>query len=520
MKLIIVLACVVFAATADVAHIKAAKAKFVRHLSGANAHHQHGILSHVPPYKLGHDIPLVTHSVVKPVVVSYPPTAAVAAVKVPLSHPLVPHYPAPLGHRVHGLPHPHYALRFPHSKYYVKQDDHFHHHHHHHVAAKPLIPVVPAPPPPVVHHAAPVAPVLPVAQPTAAFAHPIPAPPPAVPVIHGPAIHPQPVHITSPPISLFHQSHFLKPWLSAAPAPAPQQYVIRPGAAVQTSYFAQYPRYPFLNSYQSPIYPLSLPHSVPVETPVPAVHQVQFHQPHFHVPQVVPQLPQEDSLEHHTPNVFLQQTPSAVHPVHSTHEVPQPTLHVHPTEESFHIHPTHSQPSVHLHPTQATLPLEHDGWSPVLAQPQESHHDSHYPEQSHHFVQEQGNQVYEHPTDEQYHDFQHQIHQHIQQQIEQAQYEQSLNNQHQMQQEYGAPQPTQEYGLPSSYQQQDQEYHAQQQAQEDYNLAQNQYNAGQPGQEYGQPVAEGRGAEEDQRFHNHIPLALQPPIDRPLDHFH
>ncbi|XP_045499526.1 RNA-binding protein 33-like [Colias croceus] len=570
--------CVIACVTADVAHIKATKAKLLSHIAGK--HHKRGILSHVPPYKLGHDIPLVTHSVVKPVIVNYPPTAAVATVKVPLTNPLVPRYPVPVGHKVPGLPHPHYALRFPHTKYYVKPDHHFHHHHHH-VQPKPILPVVhaiaPAAPPPPVVHAAPVAPAVPVPQPTATLAQHIPAPPPVI--FPSPILPAQAAPIPPPPVHVFPHSNFLKPLLPAATIPlapaavlppplfrGPQQYVIRPGGAVQTSYFATYPRYPFINSYQAPIYPL--PNAF---NGVQSIHQLmQPHNPHFHVlPQAAPH---EGSVEHHH-NVLLEQTPTLIQPTHE----PQPAVHLHPTQETFAqptfnvqpVQPTQliPQPSVHLQPTQPTIPVEHDGWSPVPAQPQDTaHHDVHYPQQ-HHFVQEQAPQVYEH-HDDQYHDFQHQIQQHIQQQIEQAQYEQSLNNQHQLNHEYGTPQPAQEYGQPNQYQvhdftqqahdfaQQAQDFahnvhdfsqghdfsqngqdfshtgqdfshngqdfsqHGQQYPQQQF--SQNDFNVAQPGQEYGVPQqgAEGRNAEDEgAQFHNHIPLALQPPIDRPLDHF-
>ncbi|XP_045512285.1 uncharacterized protein LOC123706836 [Pieris brassicae] len=423
-----VVLCIASSVVADVAHVKAAKAKLISHLAGNGNYHKRGILSHVPPFKLGHDIPLVTHSVVKPLVVNYPPTATIASVKVPLTNHLIPRYPVGVGHKVTGLPHPHYALRFPHTKYYVKPDHHFHHHHHH-VEPKPVVPVVPAP----------VAPVSPIVH-TAPVAHPIPT-----------AVLPAPpAPIASPPLVF---PNTLKPFLSAASIPITpgviprpvfplqQQYVIRPGAAVQSSYFATYPRYPLINSYQAPLFP------------VPAIS-------------TIPDIP--------------------------------------------------TAPSVH---------------------------------------QEQGTQVYEQ------HDFQHQIQQHIQQQIEQAQYEQSLHNQHHLQQEYGVAQVSHDYAQPNPNQGQDflQQahdfvHHSHDLNQQGHDLTQHGYDFSQQGYdfsqghgfsqaghditqqghdfeqgedhgqhprpEYGVPQPEGRSTDDDtQQYHNHIPLSLQPPIDRPLDQF-
>ncbi|CAK1542861.1 unnamed protein product [Leptosia nina] len=518
---------------ADVAHIKASKAKLIGHLVGKGKHNKRGILSHLPPYKLGHDIPLVTHSLVKPLVVTYPPTAAVATVKVPLTNPLVPRFPVGVGHKVPGLPHPHYALRFPHTKYYVKPDHHFHHHHHH-VEPKPVVPVAPLRP---VVDAAPVAPVVPLPHPTAAIAHALPTP----------VLSPQPVPIAPPPV-VIPQSHVTPIPLAPALLPRPlyplqQQYVFRPGGSIHASYFATYPRYPLISSYQAPIYPL---HSAPAVPAVQSVqHVIQAHSPPFHVlPQVVP----HEGVEQNTHNVIYEQTPATLHP---GHEVPQPAIHVHtPTQHSF-SHPTFTvqptlipQPTVHLEPTQPSVPVEHDGWSPVQPHPADG--------ANHHFVQEQGTQVYEHHQEQHFNDFQHQIQQHIQQQIEQAQYEQNLQNQHHLQQEYGAPQIPYEYhGQTNPYQGQDIAHHAHDFAQSGHDFSQhgpdfsqqgqdfshqshdfsqqgNDYSLpgqdfGQsthPNQEYGVPQPEGRSLDDDsQQFHNHIPLALQPPIDRPLDHF-
>ncbi|XP_047508294.1 E3 ubiquitin-protein ligase Arkadia-like [Pieris napi] len=537
-----VVLCIASSVVADVAHVKAAKAKLISHLAGNGKYHKRGILSHVPPFKLGHDIPLVTHSVVKPLVVNYPPTATIASVKVPLTNPQ--RYPVGVGHKVTGLPHPHYALRFPHTKYYVKPDHHFHHHHHH-VEPKPVVPVVPAP----------VAPVGPIVH-TAPVAHPLPA-----------AVLPAPpAPIASPPL-VFPQT--LKPLLSAASIPLTpgvlprqvfplqQQYVIRPGAAVQSSYFATYPRYPLINSYQAPLFPvpaISAINDIPAIPTAPSVHQViQSHNPHFHL---VPQAyPQESPIEQHSPNVVYEQTPTLVY---NSHDVPQPAVHVHPTQETFlhptfNIQPTQSIPhsAVPLQPTQPSVPVEHDGWSPVPSNPETLHHDG--VAQAHQFVQEQGTQVYEQ------HDFQHQIHQHIQQQIEQAQYEQSLHNQHHLQQEYGVPQVSHDYAQPNPNQGQDflQQAHdfshnSHDLNQQGHDLTQHGYDFSQQGYdfsqghgfsqadfaqqghdfeqgedlgqhprpEYGVPQSEGRSTDDDiQQFHNHIPLSLQPPIDRPLDHF-
>ncbi|XP_045774222.1 SR-related and CTD-associated factor 4-like [Maniola jurtina] len=564
-------ACV-WAAAADVAHIKGAKSRIISRLAGK--HHKRGILSGVPPFKLGHDIPYVTHSVVKPLVVTYPPTASVAAVKVPVSGSHFPRYPVPVGHKVPGLPHPHYALKFPHHRYAAKPDHHFHHHHHH-VAPRPLVPVVPAPP---VAHAAP---VIPAPSPTVAVVNAAPPPPP---------VFPAQLPVPAPPVPVipdhFHLKHFLPaataplPPPPALPAPLlplhqPFPYIIRPGGAVQTSFFATYPRYPLLNSYQAPLIPFA-----PAAPALPAPTQVLLERPHLHPYHLVPQAAAAHGVvEQHTPNVVVEQTPAHFH---STQLVPQPHVHVHPAQEAlpqpgFHLHSTQAVPQgIPLHPTQPSVSVEHDGWSPVApAQPHDlaTSHEAHYPHHHHHFTQEQGTQVYEHHTENEQHDYQHQLH-HIQQQIEQAQYEQSLHNQQQQPApEYGVPQ--QEYGQPNEYSQQGQDFgqhqqdfaHAQEFVQQGHDFAhhaqdfahnaqdyahnaqdfaqhgqdfsqhgqdfsqngqdfnQNNYNVAHLGQEYGVPHqgVEGRSsedsAEQQPQFHNHIPLGLQPPIDRPLDHF-
>ncbi|XP_053608506.1 uncharacterized protein LOC128674155 [Plodia interpunctella] len=563
LAVIAVVLCVCLSASADVAHLKAAKSRLAAKLIGHARHHKRGILSPVPTFKLGHDIPLVTHSVVKPFVVTYPPTASVTAVKVPLVHPFAHRYPVPVGHKV-PVPHPHYGLKFPHTKQVlVQKPDHHFHHHHHHLEPKPLIPVVPADP-------LPPTPLVPVAQPTGTVVHPIPAPPPVVvrPESVLPAHH---IPVGPPPLQLLPQGQVhVKPILPAAtvalqpatiplpptpvvPAPAPivplapqYPYVIRPGGAVQTSYFATYPRYPLLN-YNS-LFPLSAPVA---PAPVGPLLYDQPTAPHLHfVPQAAPGAGVHDQP---APTVHLEPTPTLVHP---TQPVPQPTLHLHPTQPAVHLHP--AQPAIHLQPTQpAPIPFDHNGWSPVPAQPHDigstQHTEAHFPQaqDSHHFTQQQGTQVFEQHTgdDQQYHDL-HNLQHHIQQQIDQAQYEQHLNNQHQLSQEYGAQHHlSHEYGQPNQdfshdYSQHGQDYsqHGQDFSQQDFSQAheyaqhaqdyahhEQQYNLQQPGQEYGVPHAEGRsedtaspGAPEgegDQRYQTQFPSGLQLPLERPLDHF-
>ncbi|CAH2041787.1 unnamed protein product, partial [Iphiclides podalirius] len=489
-----VLCACLWLASGDVIHLKSAKARLVGSLVHKAKHHKRGILSAVPPFKLGHDIPLVTHSVVKPLVVTYPPTAAVATVKVPLTNPLVPRYPVPVGHRV-PVPHPHYGLKFPHSTKSVvlSQPDHHFHHHHHHVSPRPVAPIVPVAPAPAPVPApaplpvpapapVPTAPLVPVAQPT--------APAPLQPVLFhsAPALPAPPVPVAPPPLQILqpHHLHF-KPLLPAAvpvqPAsvlPAPlfqyaQQfpYVLRHGGAVQTSVFATYPRYPLLN-YQSPLLPIA-----PLAPGVQGAGQVLLKRPQVLLqrPQVLlerPQVPQfhlvpqagvqSGVVEHGHTNVAVEPTPALLHPQAA---LPTPTLHLQPAAIP--------QPTVHLQPTQPSATLDHDGWSPVTAQPHDltpAHNpEAHYPQPQphHHFTQEQGTQVFEHHTGEgNYNDLHHQLQHHIQQQIEQAQYEQHLNNQHH---QYVTPQqPGQEYGIPNrdfSQQNHDFAYHGQEYAPHD-----------------------------------------------------
>ena len=351
---LVLCACVCLSA-GDVSHLKTAKAKLIgRFVKGKN--HKRGVLSAVPPYKLGYDIPVVTHSVVKPVVVSYPPAAAVTNVKVPLAHPLATRYPVPVGHKV-PVPHPHYGLKFPHQTKTVllrKPDHHFHHHHHHEVP-KPVIPVVPA---------VPTAPVIPVGEPTVTVAHPVPAPSP--PLLLQPAPIPAPAPVF-PAAGLAHthlysQGHtHLKHVVPAAPVPAHPpiapllqyanqfQYVLRPGNAVQTSFFANYPRYPFLN-YQTPVFPLS--------QPTPAVNQVLFerpHAPHFHIgPQPGPEGLLYEQPGAHVDAPFL----------HAHAGIPQHAVHLQPTQPGLHYPGQHdvqlhaAQPEVHLQPGQPEFHLQ------------------------------------------------------------------------------------------------------------------------------------------------------------------
>ncbi|XP_059062193.1 YLP motif-containing protein 1-like [Achroia grisella] len=591
---LVICVCMCLAA-ADVVHLRA-KARLAARLAGKLKHHKRGVLSPVPPFKLGHDIPLVTHSVVKPIVVTYPPTSSVTAVKVPLAHPHSHRYPVSVGHK--GNPHSHFGQKHPHTNtVLVPKPDHHFHHHHHHVDPKPVVPILPAPP-------VPATPIVPIAQPTGTIAHPIPAPSPPVLIQPGPFVPPQPVPIAPPPLHFLPSNH-VKPILPATtipfhppaavplrpaaiplpqapliPAPVPlapqYQYVIRPGNAVQSSFFATYPRYPLLN-YQNPFLPLASPIAPAIH---PSVNQVLLQRPQVPSFHLVPQAAVGEGVL----------------------EQPAPTVPVEPTL----IHPTQAvpQPTVHLQPTQPAISIDNNGWSPVPPQAHDitpvHHPEAHFPQPEHHFTQEQGTQVFEHHTasDQQYHDYQNHLQQHIQQQLEQAQYEQNLNHQHQLNQEYGAPQnlnheygqPNQEYPVPTQdysqhnqdfpphnpdysqhvqdyaqhaqdyaqhaqeYAQHGQEYaqhaqeyaqhgqdyaqhaqeypqHGQEYAQQEYaqhgqDVAGNEFNLAhqQLGQEYGLPQAEGRSedAEEEseaQRYHNHIPLGLQPPINRPPEHF-
>ncbi|XP_061717688.1 bromodomain-containing protein 4-like [Cydia pomonella] len=559
-------ACVVLAAGDGLR----TKAKLLGKLAAKIKHHKRGVFTAAPPYKYGHDIPHVTHSIVKPIVVSYPPTASVHSVKVPLKHPLIHHYPVQVGHKIPLHSHS-YAHRFPHTN--LRPDQHFHHHHHH-VAPRPVVPILPA-------HAVPAAPVVPtlpvpIPQPSVVIPRPIPAPsPPVAPII------------PATPQFILPQNHVhLKPALSAPvpiqPAPvaslypyAPQySYAVRPGNAVQTSYFATYPRYPL--SFHQPLVPFAQP-----AVPAPAVHLAPSvapaagpifldrpQEPHFHV---LPQAHAHGVVEQPTPAVAVEHH-QFLHPT----AVPQPTLlHAHPTviqeHPGVHEHPTvlHQHPTV-LQAAQPTVHVDHNGWAPVPHSHdinhvhQEGHfHQDLVPTQEthfgHDFTQEQGQQVFEHHTgEEQYHEYQHQLQHHIQQQIEQAQYEQNLHN-HQL----GQPEYPQnhdfsqghdvsqghdfsQHGHDFSQYSHDFSQHGQdfsQHAGHDFSQHGHDFSQGQdfsqhhefsqhgqdfshtqeqPNQEYGVPQQlEGRSeeGEEPQKFHNHIPLGLQPPLDRPLEHF-
>lgn len=486
--LILVLASSVLAAAGDVGHLAAAKARFFSKIIHGK-HHKRGALAGIPTFKLGHDLPVVSHSVVKPLVVTYPPTSLPFAVKVPLHHPFFHRYPVPVGHKV-PVPHPHYGLKFPHhhhTKAFAKPDYHFHHHHHH-VVPKPIVPVLPAPPV--------ATPAVPLPPPTL---HPLPAPTPPVFVQPTPPVFlqstpvvPQPVPVAPAPVHYFPQPQLhLRPFYPAPvavpqapllPAPViptsnPYSFVLRPGHAVQTSVFATYPRYPFVN-FQSPVLPVPVP-SAPTG-PAFLDHPAQL--PHLHYQQ-----------EQH-------QGPAFIEPANVKHG---------------HF----------IQPSQQSAVYQQDGWSPINAHyPFEANSVHH--EESHHIANDQSvPQVYENQAqDEQnYHDLQHQIHQHIQQQIEQAQYDQHN-------QEYGPPQ------LP-------QEHHDFSQQTPDYNHQHQDH--GQPNHEYGAPPQdlnqqygvpqhlnydneahqhgfEGRSAEsegEELKYHNHIPLGFQPPIDRPPENF-
>lgn len=676
-QIVVVLCACVCLAAGDVAHLKAAKAKLIGRLKGK--HHKRGVLSAVPPYKLGYDIPVVTHSVVKPVVVTYPPAAAVTNVKVPLAHPLSTRYPVPVGHKV-PVPHPHYGLKFSHHQsktVLLPKPDHHFHHHHHHVAPKPVIPVVPAVPAPS---------VIPVGEPTVTVAHPVPAPSP--PVLLQPAPLPAPTPIFPAPglahPHLIPQEHtHLRPLVhAAAPVPAHPpytpllqyanqfQYVLRPGNAVQTSFFANYPRYPFLN-YQTPLFPLAQAsptvgpvllerpqaphfhlapqagqegvvfeqpgahveptflhaqggfqqHAVHLQptqpnlhlqpgvqlSPQPEVHlqpgQPEYHlqpgQPEYHLQPGQPEYhlqpgQQEVHLHQGQPEVHLHQGQPEVH-LHQG----QPELHLHQGQPEVHLHGAQpgvlqaaqpgvlpTQATVHLQPTQPTL--DQDGWHPVQTQPhdlgaaqpgvhfgqdgqfaqgnhfgqdgqfaQGAHfgqdgqfaqgghfgQEGQFGQNGHHqFTQDQGTQGYDqHAGEQQYHDLQNQLQHHIQQQLDQAQYDLHVNNQQQHQQpdqEYGAPQfgqdafshsGGQDFSQPGqNFGHQGHDYHQQGQhfgqdfSQNGQNFGQD-FSQQQPAAEYGVPQgAEGRSSaegEEEPQFHNHIPLMLQPPLERPLEHF-
>ncbi|XP_068632270.1 defective chorion protein, FC106 isoform-like [Battus philenor] len=553
-----------WAVAADAVHLKAAKARLLGGLLAKAKHHKRGVLSSLPPYKLGHDIPIVSHSVLKPLVVTYPPAAAVATVKVPLTNPLVPRYPVPVGHRV-PVPHPHYGLKFPHvtKSVVLSKPDHHFHHHHHHVSPRPVVPLIPAAPVPVPAPApvpvpapapvplplpapVPAAPFVPVAQPTAAVAHP--APLPSVLIQSGHNVPASPLPVAAPPIHVLPPNHLhLKPLF---PAPVPVQpahalhaplfqyaqqfpYVLRHGGAVQTSVFATYPRYPFLN-YQSPLIPLAPTPSVQglgqavlnrpqvlLQRPQVLLERPQF--PQFHL---VPQAGVQGSVVEQAPaGVSVEPTPTILQAPQAA-ALPAPSLHIQPA--------AYAPPAVHLQPAQPSAPVDHEGWSPVIPQahdfaaaPNSETQFSSNPH--HHFTQEQGTQIYEqHTGDGQYNDLHHQLQHHIQKQIEQAQYEQHVNTQHQLHHQYAAShQPGQEYGVPGQeIQQQAHEYayhgheyaphdqhyipNDQQYVQNGHNFGQEQYvpqdqQYAQPGQQFGQhdtqfPQHEQHFGQNDQQF--------------------
>lgn len=356
-QIALVLCACAWMSAGDVAHIKT-KGKLIGRL--ASKHHKRGVLSSVPSFKLGHDIPRVTHSVVKPLVVTYPPTATVSAVKVPLSHPLLPRYPVGVGHRVPHLPHPHYGLKFPHHNKAVVPD-HYFHHHHHHIAPRPIAPVVPAGP-------------VPVAAPTIAHPVPIPSPPVFVP-------QPSPLR---PPVNIFPPNHVhFRPIVPAAPvfptAPAPVvapafssfapqfPYILRAGGAVQQSVFATYPRYPFSN-YPAPLIPLSasafsqiVPHQYLVPQGGASDGVVVEQQGAVPVEPTPPLIPAHGEIPQH--GVHLE--PHGVHL-----EPAQPAVHLHPGQPELHFQS--AQPGIHLHSEQPDIHLQsiHPGVHLHSAQPE------------------------------------------------------------------------------------------------------------------------------------------------------
>lgn len=439
---------------------------------GAHArHYKRGALAGLPSYKLGHDIPVVTHSVVKPLVVTYPPTATVAAVKVPLAHPLLPRHPP--RHTLHSA-HQHHH-HHPKTVLLPHPERHFHHHHHHMQPRPPL-------------------PVLPVARPAATVVHSLP-PPPSAPIVPAQVTPLLPAATAPVPVA---------PVLPPAPALVPlapqYSYILRPGNAVQSSYFATYPRYP-LASYR----PLA---------PAPAL--------------LLPQLPAVHLQSHVAPPILaVAPTPAFLHSA----EIPQAAIQVHNPQpgSQTHIAPAGGQLPVAPHA------LENDGWAPLeLGQPL--------------FTQEAGTQVFEqHDGSEQaLGGYQDQLQQHVQQQLEPVHY-----NDHQLGHESAAPAhgpvPSPEYGQPGHdydqqllrhQQQRDHQYsqqyaqhepfrgHEQQFAEHDQHSYEQLYAQHEQQQQQHlsasleEQEVQGRSAEErDQRFHNHIPLGLQPPIDRPLEHF-
>lgn len=522
---------------ADIAHLKSGKAKLLNNLAGRGRHHKRGALGSIPTFKLGHDIPYVSHSVLKPLVVTYPPTTVPFSLKVPVPNPHIAKYPVPVGHKV-PVPHPHYGLKFPqfNKPLFISKPEQHYHHHHHHVTPKPVVPLVPVTVP------QPARPAFPVAQPTAPVTQPVPAPPSVFlptpvappPIVPAPVAHPIPLPVPSPPLQILPQEHVhLKPIIPTAPIPfhpaapivpvAPQyDYYLRPGNSIQSSLFATYPKYPLLN------YPTQfLPTGASVANQF-AVDRPQVPQYYF---------PQGSSVVAHQPTVL-------------THQV-VPTVAVQTTNHADHTVPQ---------------PFDHNGWSPLsfsegVASEQTAVHEYAQEGHHHHITQEQGAQIYEHHSEEQhYQDHHDHVHNQIHQlEQAQAQYEQSLNNQHQ--QEYAQSQAQNEYDVQQhinqEYAQSNQEYGVpQQHLHQEYNLSEQQLNQeyrfpqqhlqqeyGSPDQqinqeyelpqqqlkqEYGLPHqgVEGRNFSEDeasnqqeQAYHNHIPLGLQPPIDRPLEHF-
>ncbi|GBP58943.1 hypothetical protein EVAR_97314_1 [Eumeta japonica] len=555
---VIVLLCAgVWCSAGDGAHSRPSSAR--EH----SRHNKRGAFSGIPPYKLGHDIPVVTHSVLKPLVVSYPPTAVPVNVKVPLGK-----YPVGVGQRV-PVPHPHYGLKFPHltKNVFLGKPDHHFHHHHHHVTAKPAIAILPASPAPVVP--------VPVPQPTVPVAQPLPAPAPPPVFLETAPVSP-PSHVL-PATNHVH----IKPVIPAiAPPPviqtsapyipfAPQYpYVIRPGGAIHASVFANYPKYP-LASYSPPFVPIATPN-----IPLNQVFLEPAQNPHYHlVPQAVGHTLVEPSPAigvHHIQqsvgvpqvnqavDVHQVQSPIGVHQVHQGIDVHQVqhvvgVPHGHQTVDVHQVQPAVDFPHVHqagdVNQAQGEhahhTPVEQGGWAPIPATAPVHEPSQPQAHETHHFQQDQGGQVYEHHSDEQlFHEYRRQL----QAQLERAQYEQQLHNQQlhnqgHLGQEYGTPQLGQEFGpqqLPQEYNGPQQihqeygppnqhlvsEYGLPQQAGDDFGVQQHQIGSeyGVPQQQQGREYAEGRARasdddEQPQRYHNHIPLGLQPPIDRPLEHF-
>lgn len=344
-----------------------------------------------------------------------------------------------------------------------------------------------------------------VAQPATTVIHPLPPPLPA-PVAPVPATPLLPA-ATAPAAPLLPAPAPLLP----APAPlvpfAPQySYVLRPGNAVQTSYFATYPRYP-VASYR----PLAPAPGLLLSQPPAVTWQ----------PQAVPQL------------LGVAPTPALLHPAQV--DVSQAAVQVHNSLPDSHAHivPSSGQLPVAAHA------LDQSGWAPLGA----GHS---------FFTQEAGTQVYEqHEGVEQ---ALHGYHDQLPLQQEQAHYDH-----HQHGHEHAAPAPapapsadygqpaheyaapTAEYGQPGhdydqqllQHQQQlDHQYsqqfgqhehftqHDHQFAHPDQHSYDQQYAQHQQAASFEGQELQGRSADEnEQRYHNHIPLGLQPPIDRPLEHF-